>query len=120
MFFRKRLGTHRSPSRQFLEFRRSGVRGAVPYSATSNPLGEQSVFWQLPPLTIQQLLITEVSRQPEPLLREVWHYMNFLKAKAVDETTPVQAVRPGFGSVPGIELADGFDAPLVDFADCRP
>jgi hypothetical protein len=30
------------------------------------------------------------------------------------------AVRPGFGSVPGIELADDFDAPLPEFADYRP
>ena len=36
-------------------------------------------------MSIQQLLITEVSQQPEPLLREVWHYLNFLKAKATDE-----------------------------------
>lgn len=80
----------------------------------------EGVMWHLPAMTIQQLLITEVSRQPEPLLREVWHYMNFLKAKAEDETTPTQSVRPGFGSVPGIELADDFDAPLEDFSDYRP
>jgi hypothetical protein len=28
--------------------------------------------------------------------------------------------RPGFGSVPGIKLADDFDAPLEAFADYRP
>lgn len=77
-------------------------------------------MWHLPTMTIQQLLITEVSRQPDPLLREVWHYLNFLKAKAGDEVSPNEAVRPGFGSVPGIELADDFDAPLKDFADYRP
>ena len=71
-------------------------------------------------MSIQQLLITEVSQQPEPLLREVWHYLNFLKAKAADEQQACPAVRPGFGSVPGIELADDFDAPLAEFADYRP
>lgn len=71
-------------------------------------------------MSIQQLLITEVSRQPEPLLRELWHYLNFLKAKAQEESAPSAAVRPGFGSVPGIKLADDFDAPLEAFADYRP
>ena len=71
-------------------------------------------------MSIQQLIITEVSQQPEPLLREVWHYLSFLKAKAADEQPAHPAVRPGFGSVPGIELADDFDAPLAEFADYRP
>ena len=71
-------------------------------------------------MSIQQLLITEVSQQPEPLLREVWHYLNFLKAKAKEEPTVPTAVRPGFGSVPAIKLADDFDAPLEAFADDRP
>ena len=71
-------------------------------------------------MSIQQLLITEVSRQPEPLLREVWHYLNFLKAKTEEESAVIPAVRPGFGSVPGIKLAEDFDAPLEVFADYRP
>jgi hypothetical protein len=71
-------------------------------------------------MSIQQLLISEVSQQPEPLLREVWHYLNFLKSKASDEATASAGVRPGFGSVPGIELADDFDAPLDAFAGYRP
>ena len=71
-------------------------------------------------MSIQQLIITEVSQQPEPLLREVWHYMNFLKAKAKEEAAPPAAVRPGFGSVLAITLADDFDAPLEAFADYRP
>jgi len=71
-------------------------------------------------MSIQQLLISEVSQQPEPLLREVWHYLNFLKSKASDEATASPEVRSGFGSVPGIELADDFDAPLDVFAEYRP
>jgi hypothetical protein len=71
-------------------------------------------------MSIQQLLISEVSQQPEPLLREVWHYLNFLKLKASDEATASPEVRPGFGSVPGIELADDFDAPLDVFGEYCP
>ncbi len=71
-------------------------------------------------MSIQQLLISEVSQQPEPLLREVWHYLSFLKSRAAVEEQTLPAVRPGFGSVPGIELAEDFDAPLDDFADYRP
>lgn len=71
-------------------------------------------------MSIQQLLISEVSQQPEPLLREVWHYLNFLKSKVSDEATACPGVRPGFGSVPGIELADDFDAPLDAFPGYRP
>jgi len=71
-------------------------------------------------MSIQQLLIAEVSQQPEPLLREVWHYMSFLKSKANMEPLDQTSVRPGFGSVPGIKLADNFDAPLEAFADYRP
>jgi hypothetical protein len=29
-------------------------------------------------MSIQQLLISEISQQPEPLLREVLHYLHFL------------------------------------------
>ena len=71
-------------------------------------------------MSIQQLIISEVSQQPESVLREVWHYLSFLKSKASDEQAAIAAVRPGFGSVPGIELADDFDAPLVAFAEYRP
>jgi hypothetical protein len=71
-------------------------------------------------MSIQQLLITEVSQQPEPLLREVWHYLSFLKSRSTEEKPRVHEVRPGYGSVPGIELSDDFDAPLADFADYRP
>jgi hypothetical protein len=70
-------------------------------------------------MSIRQLLITEVSEQQEPLLREVWHYLNFLKAQAEEEVTQSPTVRPGFGSVPGIVLVEDFDEPLEDFAEYR-
>jgi hypothetical protein len=71
-------------------------------------------------MSIQQLIIAEVARQPEPLLREVWHYLSFLKSNAKAAPQRGSSVRPGYGSVPGIALADDFDAPLDDFADYRP
>ena len=70
-------------------------------------------------MSIQQLIISEVSQQPEPLLREVWHYLSFLKSKSKDEQPTNTSMRPGFGSVPGIQLADDFDAPLEAFAEYR-
>jgi hypothetical protein len=71
-------------------------------------------------MSIQQLIISEVSQQPEPLLREVWHYLSFLKSKANEHAATMASVRPGYGSVPGIELADDFDAPLEVFSEYRP
>ncbi|MBK8094235.1 MAG: DUF2281 domain-containing protein [Verrucomicrobiaceae bacterium] len=71
-------------------------------------------------MSIQQLLISEVSQLPEPLLREVLHYLHFLKGKAKDEHQAAPKTRPGFGSVPGIKLADDFDTPLEAFADYQP
>ena len=71
-------------------------------------------------MSIQQLIIAEVARQPEPLLREVWHYLSFLKSNAETAQAKGTLVRPGFGSVPGIAQADDFDAPLDDFAGYRP
>jgi len=83
-------------------------------------LGREAEWSKLDRMSIQQLLISEVSQQPEPLLREVWHYLNFLKSKAEEDSVSISAPRPGFGSVPGIELAEDFDAPLDAFADYRP
>jgi hypothetical protein len=71
-------------------------------------------------MSMQQLIINEVSRQPEPLLCEVWHYLSFIKSQAANESEPSASVGPGFGSVLGIKLANDFDAPLVDFAEYRP
>jgi len=72
-------------------------------------------------MSIQEQLISEILHQPEPLLREVWHYLNFLKTKSNEETSPSQsALRCGYGTVPGITLTDDFDAPLPDFSEYRP
>jgi hypothetical protein len=50
----------------------------------------------------------------------VWHYLCFLKSKTSDSPAAATDVRPGYGSAPGIELADDFDAPLEAFAEYRP
>jgi Protein of unknown function (DUF2281) len=71
-------------------------------------------------MSMQQLIINEVSRQSEPLLREVWNYLSFLKSQAENGSQNTASLRPGFGSVPGIHLAADFDAPLDDFAEYRP
>jgi hypothetical protein len=68
-------------------------------------------------MSIQQLLIAEVAQQPEPLLREVWHYLNFLKTTSDIGHTEKPSLRPGFGSVPGIQMADDFDAPFEAFVN---
>ncbi len=71
-------------------------------------------------MTIQQLIIAEITNQPEPLLREVWNYVKFLKSTAGTENPgPQSSVRKGYGSVPGIVIADDFDAPLEEFTDYR-
>ncbi len=69
-------------------------------------------------MSIQQVLIDEVTRQPESVLREVLHFLNSMKT--FDDPEADKGIRPGFGSVPGIKLADDFDAPLEEFADYRP
>lgn len=72
-------------------------------------------------MSIQQQLISEISRQPEPLLLEVWHYLKFLESKSELKLPADQpALRSGYGSVPGIIMADDFDAPLPEFAEYRP
>ena len=70
-------------------------------------------------MTIQQLIISEVAHPPEPVLRELGHYLKVLKSTS-DRAAPEPVSRQGYGSVPGIVLADDFDAPLADFADYRP
>ncbi len=68
-------------------------------------------------MTIQQLIISEVAHQPEPVLHELWDYLKQLKSKTAETASATKpVVRRGYGSVPGIVLADDFDAPLADFA----
>ena len=36
-------------------------------------------------MTTQELLVEEIKRQPEPVLREVWHYLKFLTRQREEE-----------------------------------
>ncbi len=36
-------------------------------------------------MSIQKLLIEEIGRQPEEVLREVWHYLKFLTRQREEE-----------------------------------
>jgi hypothetical protein len=36
-------------------------------------------------MSTQGILLEEIKRQPEPVLREVWHYLNFLKRQREEE-----------------------------------
>jgi hypothetical protein len=36
-------------------------------------------------MSTQELLIEEIKRQPEPVLREVWHYLQFLARRREEE-----------------------------------
>lgn len=72
-------------------------------------------------MSTQQLLISEITQQPDPLLREVLHYLKFLKAQSSAQPGPaLPSKRQGFGAVPGIVLADDFEAPLQEFAEYCP
>jgi hypothetical protein len=70
-------------------------------------------------MTIQQLIISEVANQPEPVLRKLWQYLTDIKSTS-DMAAPETVLRQGYGSVPGIVLSEDFDAPLADFADYMP
>jgi hypothetical protein len=36
-------------------------------------------------MSTQDLLVEEIKRQPEPVLREVWHYLKFLTRQREEE-----------------------------------
>ena len=36
-------------------------------------------------MSTQEILIEEIKNQPEPVLLEVWHYLNYLKRQRADE-----------------------------------
>lgn len=36
-------------------------------------------------MSTQEILIQEIKRQPEPVLREVWHYLKFLTRQREEE-----------------------------------
>jgi hypothetical protein len=36
-------------------------------------------------MSTQEILLEEIKRQPEPVLREVWHYLKFLTRQREEE-----------------------------------
>ena len=38
-----------------------------------------------PAMSTQELLLEEIKKQPEPVLREVWHYLKFLSRQREEE-----------------------------------
>jgi hypothetical protein len=36
-------------------------------------------------MSTQEILLEEIKRQPEPVLREVWHYLKFLARQREEE-----------------------------------
>ena len=36
-------------------------------------------------MSTQEILLEEIKHQPEPVLRELWHYLNFLKLQRATE-----------------------------------
>ena len=36
-------------------------------------------------MSMQEILLEEIKRQPEPVLREVWHYLKFLTRQREEE-----------------------------------
>ena len=45
----------------------------------------QKVFLKLGLMSTQEILLEEIKRQPEPGLREVWHYLKFLTRQREEE-----------------------------------
>ncbi len=37
-------------------------------------------------MSTQEMLIEEIKRQPEPVLREVWHFLKFLERRQEEES----------------------------------
>jgi hypothetical protein len=43
-------------------------------------------------MSTREILIEEIKHQPEPVLRELWHYLNFLKLQCATESPMVGVV----------------------------
>lgn len=57
-------------------------------------------------MSAQEMLLEEIKRQPEPLLREVLHYMRFLeRQRAQEEWADVLPTREGEQEV--LNILDG-------------
>ena len=61
-------------------------------------------------MSTQELLIEEIKKQPEPLLREVWHYMKYLarqrEEQAWADVLPTREVEQEV-----LDILDGHESP---------
>lgn len=67
----------------------------------------------------QQLFVNQFNQLPEKAQEEVLLFLASIAKKYQEETTQPKK-RTGFGSLPGIQMVDDFDAPLEDFKDYLP
>ena len=44
-------------------------------------------------MSTQEILLEEIKHQPEPVLREVWHYLRFLTRQREEQWTDVLPTR---------------------------
>jgi hypothetical protein len=41
--------------------------------------------WLISIMSTQEMLLSEIKNQPEPVLRELWHYLRFLTRQRAEE-----------------------------------
>jgi hypothetical protein len=67
----------------------TGFCGYFPDNPNPPPTGDAtcpaSLFVDHYPMSTQEMLISEIRDQPEPILREVWHYLRFLARQREEE-----------------------------------
>ncbi|MEM9164229.1 MAG: DUF2281 domain-containing protein [Cyanobacteria bacterium P01_F01_bin.4] len=71
-------------------------------------------------MTIHEITIDKIQQLPEPLVKLVNEFIDFLLVtnRKVEQSAQEDQPRPRFGSAKGlIEIADDFDAPLEEFQD---
>ena len=49
------------------------------------PLAFIEFLWIINLVSTQEMLLSEIKNQPEPVLREVWHYLRFLTRQREEE-----------------------------------
>jgi len=48
-------------------------------------LAKLRFLWIISIMSTQEMLLSEIKNQPEPVLREVWHYLRFLTRQREEE-----------------------------------
>ncbi|MEO0458258.1 MAG: DUF2281 domain-containing protein [Cyanobacteria bacterium P01_A01_bin.114] len=71
-------------------------------------------------MTIYDITINKLQQLPEPLVKLVNEFIDFLLTtnQKVQQSVQAEQPRPQFGSAKGlIEMSDDFDEPLEDFKE---